>query len=349
MVGVFVSTAAFSSWAYIWFFMVLVIISPGVVELWEALVTLGFMVALVVVAYSCDKMHENKENEEEKRINEKRAASRAALRILVKKFGIKAIIQVAQGKTPDQDAYVPMSAMDMDNINNYYKLLLENDPREATIEELLECTQIENAVERIQFRKEVASGGRRNFVRLGKDEKGQVQEAKKIVQNPSETVCFKHLNYKVSESNGYCSVIIEKKCSRPFTFWARTVDGLAKAGEDYEGFDEKITMKADEKEREIRIGIVDDPDWEPDEEFKVQLLDADTEEQLEGDDTECVVLILDEDQPGVIGFQETVLEVSRKDKIAYVVIQRVGGSDGFTCCTANTTNNLEELPGKKAG
>ena len=63
MVGVFVSTALFSSWAYIWFFMVLVITSPGVVELWEALVTLGFMVALVVVAYSCDKMHENKENE----------------------------------------------------------------------------------------------------------------------------------------------------------------------------------------------------------------------------------------------------------------------------------------------
>ena len=62
MVGVFVSTAAFSSWAYIWFFLVLVVISPGVVELWEALVTLGFMVALVVVAYSCDKMHENKEN-----------------------------------------------------------------------------------------------------------------------------------------------------------------------------------------------------------------------------------------------------------------------------------------------
>ena len=92
MVGVFVSTAAFSSWAYMWFFLVLVVISPGVVELWEALVTLGFMVALVVVAYSCDKMHENKENEEEKRLNEKRAASRAALRILVKKFGIKAII-----------------------------------------------------------------------------------------------------------------------------------------------------------------------------------------------------------------------------------------------------------------
>jgi len=55
------------------------------------------------------------------------------------------------------------------------------------------------------------------------------------------------------------------------------VDGLAKAGEDYEGFNEKITMQANEKEREIRIGIVDDPNWEPDEEFKVVLLDAETE------------------------------------------------------------------------
>jgi len=41
MVGVFLTTAVFSSWAYVWFFLVLVIISPGVVELWEAGVTLG--------------------------------------------------------------------------------------------------------------------------------------------------------------------------------------------------------------------------------------------------------------------------------------------------------------------
>ena len=189
-----------------------------------------------------------------------------------------------------------MSAMDIDNITTYYNTLLEVDIKEATIEELLECTQIENAVERIQFRKEVAVGGRKsNFVRLGKEEKGQVMDEKKHVVNASETVCFKHLNYKVSESNGHCSVIIEKKVPHAFTFWARTIDGLAKAGEDYEGFDEKITMKADEKEREIRIAIVDDPDWEPDEEFKVVLLDENSEKRLAGDDTECVVLILDED------------------------------------------------------
>jgi len=55
MLGVFIATAIFSSWAYIWFFLVLVVISPGYVEMWEALLTLGFMILLVAVAFACDK------------------------------------------------------------------------------------------------------------------------------------------------------------------------------------------------------------------------------------------------------------------------------------------------------
>ena len=65
MLGVFISTALFSTWAYIWFFLVLVVISPGYVEIWEAFVTLGFMLILVVVAYSCDKSHSRSESMEE--------------------------------------------------------------------------------------------------------------------------------------------------------------------------------------------------------------------------------------------------------------------------------------------
>ena len=66
-----------------------------------------------------------------------------------------------------------MSSGDVDKIVTYYKCLLEKDLKEATIDELLDCTQPENAVERIMYRKEVATGGRaREFVRLGKGEKG---------------------------------------------------------------------------------------------------------------------------------------------------------------------------------
>ena len=67
MVGVFFTTAIFSTWAYVWFFLCLVVISPGYVALWEALVTLGFMLILCIIAYSCDVCHTKGEDKEERR------------------------------------------------------------------------------------------------------------------------------------------------------------------------------------------------------------------------------------------------------------------------------------------
>lgn len=128
----------------------------------------------------------------------------------------------------------------------------------------------------------------------------------------------------------------------------RTVDGTAKAGEDYHEKNELFTMKSGEKERQVKIGIVNDADWEPDEEFKVQLIDEITQKRIQGDDTECTVTILDEDKPGAIGFEERFLTVRRKDEVAYVTIHRVDGSDGTISCTVDTFNDIEKLAGKRA-
>lgn len=53
--NVFFITAISSTWAYIWFFLVLSVISPNYVELWEAWLTLGFMVILLIFAYAADR------------------------------------------------------------------------------------------------------------------------------------------------------------------------------------------------------------------------------------------------------------------------------------------------------
>lgn len=79
------------------------------------------------------------------------------------------------------------------------------------------------------------------------------------------------------------------------------------------------------------------------------LLDAQSEKLLEGDDTQCTVLILDEDKPGMIAFDETVVSVSRRDKVAFLLIKRINGSDGRISCVANTISDVTELPGKRAG
>jgi len=197
------------------------------------------------------------------------------------------------------------------------------------------CLSPDNAVERIMYRKDITNQ-KQEFVKLEKGAVGQAAKDKKETHNDSKTVCFKHLRYEVAESNGHVTITIEKKIPDDVTFWVRTIDGTAKKGEDYEEKNELFTMHAEEKEREIKIGIHDDPNWEPDEEFKVQLLDEIQQKRIPGNDTECVVLIQDEDKPGSIAFEETQVEVRRKDQIAYIKLVRVNGSDGEISCMVNT-------------
>ena len=51
---VFVLTSAWSLWAYVWMLLVMKVISPGVVEVWEAFVTLLFFPLLTLMAYGQD-------------------------------------------------------------------------------------------------------------------------------------------------------------------------------------------------------------------------------------------------------------------------------------------------------
>jgi hypothetical protein len=53
----------------------------------------------------------------------------------------------------------------------------------------------------------------------------------------------------------------------------------------------------------IKIGIMDDEDWEPDEDFYVELYDPGTGYKLKGKDTVCTVTIIDDDKPGTLSLE----------------------------------------------
>ena len=78
------------------------------------------------------------------------------------------------------------------------------------------------------------------------------------------------------------------------------------------------------------------------------MLDENTQELLEGTDTECVVTILDEDKPGFVGFKERFVTVNRRDAYVFVELERLDGSDGDISCYATTIVDVELLPGKVA-
>ena len=66
--------------------------------------------------------------------------------------------------------------------------------------------------------------------------------------------------------------------SKSITYWTNfvlnrveTIDGSAKEQEDYEPLNELLTFEPKEYEKEVSVKIVDDNQWEPDEEFFVKL------------------------------------------------------------------------------
>lgn len=205
--GVFVITAIFSTFAYIWFFLVLTVISPGRVELWEAGLTLGFMLVLVICAFAADKASERALNKEDKKKEMTRLASKSALRVLRKKFGTRALLDVARTNQPTKDVVKE----DVDKIVSYFCTVLEVDSlADIGIEGLLDALDPDNPIERISYRKQFAQSTTNNphFARISKNTKGESAWEKENSSEDNPEIGFKHVKYEVSECNGYVSITI---------------------------------------------------------------------------------------------------------------------------------------------
>ena len=92
---VFAITAISSTWAYVWFFLVLAVISPDEVTMFEAWLTFGFMVLLLIFAYSADRCTAGVVEKEEKDSEKLKQGKKKRLMELSETFGKKAIIEVA--------------------------------------------------------------------------------------------------------------------------------------------------------------------------------------------------------------------------------------------------------------
>jgi hypothetical protein len=120
---------------------------------------------------------------------------------------------------------------------------------------------------------------------------------------------FAEAKYEVDESCGTCIVkvvrsgITDKSCSIQFD----TSDGDASSTDDYVSPAGTLQFKADETEKEISITIIDDNEWAPDKHFFVRLYGAKAEEnsgvEIKVKTATTQVIILNDDDPGSIGFQ----------------------------------------------
>ena len=91
---------------------------------------------------------------------------------------------------------------------------------------------------------------------------------------------------------------------------------------DFVHIDKVLEFDYVDREKSVKIEILDDEEWEPDENFYLEIYDLQTKARLPGEDTRTTVLILDDDKPGIFSFEKKTYQVRAKDKQAKLKVIR---------------------------
>ncbi|NXD46935.1 NAC2 protein, partial [Copsychus sechellarum] len=362
---VFFVTASWSIFAYIWLYLILAVITPGVVQVWEAFLTLLFFPACVVFAWAADKrllfykyVYKRYRADPRSGIIIGTEAERPP-KDLEADGGFPALPEAEPGAaspspTPEEKE-LDESRREVIQI---LKDLKQKHP-EKELEQLLDAAnymalvhqQKSRAFYRIQatrlmtgagnvLKKHAAEAARRSPALPGEDDEDDDED------EACSRIFFEPCLYHCLENCG--SVTLAVACQQGLganqTFYVdfRTEDGSAKAGSDYEYSEGTLIFKPGETRKELAIGIIDDDIFEEDEHFFVRLLNlrvGDAEGMFEADSEDhpkgklvaplvATVTILDDDHAGIFGFRERSVRVSECQGHVEVTVVRSSGARG---------------------
>ena len=361
--GVFFTTAGFSLLAYIWLYVVLAVWTKDKVTIPEAVITLSFFIILVVMAYTADKINAFRMKkkkiangeEDDKRPDEigrlfnledfyhilKMAKEEKKNNDDTMKLDEQDHEEVKQegqiNKSFGEGSNQPVKGAHKDKRKELEKYLKEtfkvDDIKNIDPEDVRMAIEPKSVIGRMKYRRIIgnALSGRKPFV-VVKGMKKQVEnqhvgDLKKSELNPY--VGFKCLHYSVTEGAGFLEVTIYKKTPDALEIGVRTLDDTACAPDDYHSIDETLVFQKDEMQKTIKVDIIDDNEWEPDEDFLIELYDVNTAKKLEGKDTGTRVTIIDDDEPGKLGFHSSKMTCQSKNKTLKVKVVRKHGCDGI--------------------
>ncbi|NWH82142.1 NAC2 protein, partial [Piaya cayana] len=353
---VFFVTASWSIFAYVWLYLILAVISPGVVQVWEALLTLVFFPLCVVFAWAADKRllfykyvykryradprsgiivgteaELPKDLEMDGGFAESPAAAAAAPEDKELDESRREVIQILKDlkqKHPDKELEQLVDAA------NYYALLHQQKSRAFY---RIQATRMMTGAGNV-LKKHVAEFSKRSSTLLEVPSDAEDERCSRIFFEPCLYHCLENCGAVT------LSVACEQGLDANHTFYVdyKTEDGSAKAGSDYEYSEGTLIFKPGETQKELKIGIIDDDIFEEDEHFFVRLLNlrvGDAEGMFEADSADnpkgklvaplvATVTILDDDHAGIFTFQDRLLHVSECQGTVDVKVVRSSGARG---------------------
>ncbi|KAK1883214.1 Sodium/calcium exchanger 2, partial [Dissostichus eleginoides] len=315
---VFFITAFWSIFAYIWLYLILAVISPGIVEVWEAIVTLLYFPVCVVLAWIADRrllfykyMH-------------KRYRADKRHGIVVEMEGDlepKGIDMIMDGKLSDGASCAGNSSsvsvqtgneldQNKDEVVRILKDLKEKHP-DKDLDQLIEMANYSALVHqkksrafyRVQATRLMIGAG--NVLRKHAAEHSRRSAGQDADKATCSHICFESAQFQCTENCGSLSIgVILEGGTGQNTFYVDycTENGSANAGADYDFTKGTLMFKPGEGHKEIKARLV-----EP-------LL--------------ATITILDDDHAGIFTFGQRVLRVSESTGTLKVTVVRNSGSRG---------------------
>ncbi|XP_067085413.1 sodium/calcium exchanger 2a isoform X4 [Osmerus mordax] len=362
---VFFITAFWSIFAYIWLYLILAVISPGVVEVWEALITLLYFPVCVILAWIADRrllfykyMHKRYRADKRHGIiveTEGDLAPKGLDVIMEGKFS-------DGGSSPVNSSSVTVSVQtgreleqNREEVVRLLKDLKQKHP-EKDLEQLIEMANYTALVHQRKSRAFYRIQATRMMIGAGNVlKKHAADHARRAAEaaegGPQEVddratcahVSFERAQYQCTENCVTLSlgVVCEGGTGQnTFCVDYRTENGSANAGADFEFGEGTLVFKPGESRKEIKVGILDDDVFEEDEHFFVRLqnlrLDEGGSEVGAGTPPRgrlveplfATVTILDDDHAGIFTFSQRVLRVSESSGVVVVTVARNSGSRG---------------------
>ncbi|CAI5451467.1 unnamed protein product [Caenorhabditis angaria] len=331
---VFCVTATWSVFAYVWLYMILAFFSPGVIEIWEGLVTFAFFPLTVLTAYIADIKiiqtkflpHKYRRGSHGQMI----ATEAEEMKMLENGLPQGGVDPAIKAFEEHRQEFIEL----MREIRKQNPHITPTELQKQAEYEMISRGPKSRAFYRVQATRRLIGGGDIVKKRIDKEHNKALDAAQeKTHRDNTCKIYFDPAHYTVLENVGSFNVVVGRDGGpEGLTVMVDyyTEDGTANAGKD--------------KHQKINIEVVDDDVFEEDEHFYLHLrnLRVRTKDglildpsrigglpvaQLEMPAT-ATIMILDDDHAGVFGFEHDHFEIVENCGHLSLKMQRHSGARG---------------------
>jgi len=352
---VFIVTCSWSLFAYVWLLIILKVTSPGVVEIWEGVITLLFFFATVLTAFVADKrLLDVSKLTKSYRLNKRG--------VIVEGEANTELGMQLEGLNPEVVEETDEVKEFEKHRKQYVELLRELHVSHPGVElralealareELFNKSPKSRAFYRIQATRKLIHGQD-----LGKKLHNRaIHDAMYTVVAPTEEdkfrdehltrISFHPAHYSVMENVGTFNVTVVRASGDlkdTVLVDYKTEDGTASAKDDYIPTNGVLTFGPGETTKEINIQVLDDDVFEEDEHFYIRLSNArfTQDGHMNGvghqphlrvveivNPSTAIVRILDDDYAGEFQVAEKEIETAESIGTLDIKITRASGARG---------------------